>query len=173
MMSVRQLASAALFTALISIGSRIMIPLDMIGMHYTLQWLFVLLAGLLLDEKTARMSVGCYLLIGLIGMPVFAAGGGIGYLFKPTFGFLAGFFVAVCLMGVMKTGPLMKCTAGLLADYLTGFFWYLFMMYAVYQQPLGMIAAFINCFTTIIPDYLLCLCACAIARRLAPVVRHG
>ena len=76
-------------------------------------------------------------------------------------------------MGVMKTGPLMKCTAGLLADYLTGFFWYLFMMYAVYQQPLGMIAAFINCFTTIIPDYLLCLCACAIARRLAPVVRHG
>ena len=173
MMSVRQLASAALFTALISIGSRIMIPLDMIGMHFTLQWLFVLLAGLLLDEKTARMSVGCYLLIGLIGMPVFAAGGGIGYLFKPTFGFLAGFFVAVCLMGVMKTGPLMKCIAGLLADYLTGFFWYLFMMYAVYHQPLGMIAAFINCFTTIIPDYLLCLCACAIARRLAPVVRHG
>ena len=78
MMSVRQLASAALFTALISIGSRVMIPLDMIGMHFTLQWLFVLLAGLLLDEKTARMSVGCYLLIGLIGMPVFAAGGGIG-----------------------------------------------------------------------------------------------
>ena len=125
-----------------------------------------------LDNTTITLILSVMPLY-LIGMPVFAAGGGIGYLFKPTFGFLAGFFVAVCLMGVMKTGPLMKCTAGLLADYLTGFFWYLFMMYAVYQQPLGMIAAFINCFTTIIPDYLLCLCACAIARRLAPVVRHG
>ena len=125
-----------------------------------------------LDNATITLILSVMPLY-LIGMPVFAAGGGIGYLFKPTFGFLAGFFVAVCLMGVMKTGPLMKCTAGLLADYLTGFFWYLFMMYAVYQQPLGMIAAFINCFTTIIPDYLLCLCACAIARRLAPVVRHG
>ena len=48
MMSVRQLALGALFTALISIGSKLMIPLDMIGMHFTLQWLFVLLAGLLL-----------------------------------------------------------------------------------------------------------------------------
>ena len=115
MMSVRQLALGALFTALISIGSKIMIPLDMIGMHFTLQWLFVLLAVLLLEKKTARMSTGCYVLIGLVGVPVFATGGGIGYLFKPTFGFLAGFVVAVWVMTSLKSSPLLKCTAGFLA----------------------------------------------------------
>ncbi len=172
MMSVRQLALGALFTALISIGSKIMIPLDMIGMHFTLQWLFVLLAGLLLEKKTARMSTGCYVLIGLVGVPVFATGGGIGYLFKPTFGFLAGFVVAVWVMTSLKTSPLLKCTAGLLAYYFTGFLWYLFMMYVVYQQPLGLLLAFINCFTTIIPDFLLCLVACMIAKRLAPIIRN-
>ena len=170
MMSVRQLARGALFTALISIGSKIMIPLDMIGMHFTLQWLFVLLAGLLLEKKTACMSTGCYVLIGLVGLPVFATGGGIGYLFKPTFGFLAGFIVAVWVMASLKASPLLKCTAGLLADYFTGFLWYLFMMYVVYQQPLGILVAFVNCFTTIIPDFLLCLVACMIAKRLAPII---
>lgn len=172
MMPVKQLALGAMFTALISIGSKIMIPLDMIGMHFTLQWLFVLLAGLLLEKKTARMSVGCYVLIGLLGVPVFATGGGIGYLFKPTFGFLAGFIAAVWVMTSFKVDPLMKCTAGLLAEYMTGFLWYLFMMYAVYQQSLGIVVAFVNCFTTIIPDFLLCLAACMIARRLAPIIRN-
>ena len=172
MNSTRRIAFGALFASLISIGAKIMIPLDMIGMHFTLQWLFVLLAGLLLEKKTARMSTGCYVLIGLVGVPVFATGGGIGYLFKPTFGFLAGFVVAVWVMTSLKTSPLLKCTAGLLAYYFTGFLWYLFMMYVVYQQPLGILLAFINCFTTIIPDFLLCLVACMIAKRLAPIIRN-
>ena len=91
MNSTRRIAFGALFASLISIGAKIMIPLDMIGMHFTLQWLVVLLAGLLLDRRTAVLSVSSYILIGLCGVPVFATGGGIGYLLKPTFGFLLGF----------------------------------------------------------------------------------
>ena len=172
MNSTRRIAFGALFASLISIGAKIMIPLDMIGMHFTLQWLVVLLAGLLLDRRTAVLSVSSYILIGLCGVPVFATGGGIGYLLKPTFGFLLGFVIAVWVMTSMKAKPLTRCTAGLFADYITGFVWYLFMMYVVYQQPMGIVVAFLNCFTTIMPDFLLCIAACMIESLVRPVIHY-
>lgn len=166
----RQIACAAVFTALISIGAKIMIPLDFIGMHFTLQWLVVLLVGLLLERKEAVMSVGTYLLVGFCGVPVFATGGGPAYLLKPTFGFLLGFLFAVTVMSSMKGNDLIRSITGLVVYYLVGFVWYLFMMYIVYKQPIGIVMAFVNCFTTIIPDFLLCLASCTIAGRLKPVV---
>ncbi|MGM9941971.1 MAG: biotin transporter BioY [Bulleidia sp.] len=169
----RQIAHAAIFTALISIGAKIMIPLDFIGMHFTLQWLVVLLVGLLLERWEAVMSLGTYLLVGLCGVPVFATGGGFGYLVKPTFGFLLGFLFAVVIMTSMKGSDLFKSIAGLLTYYIVGFIWYLFMMYVVYNQPIGIVMAFVNCFTTIVPDFLLCLAACTIAKRLRPVIHEG
>lgn len=167
----RQIALAAVFTALISIGAKIMIPLDFIGMHFTLQWLVVLLVGLLLERKEAVMSVGTYLLVGLCGVPVFATGGGPAYLFKPTFGFLLGFLFAVAAMSSMKENDLIRSIVGLVVYYLTGFVWYLFMMYVVYNQPIGIIMAFVSCFATVFPDLLLCLASCTIARRIRPVIR--
>ena len=90
-MKTKDVTYMALFTALIAIGSKIQIPLDFIGMHFTLQWLFVLLCALLLNRKHACLTLMTYLCLGLSGAPVFASGGGIGYLLKPTFGFLFGF----------------------------------------------------------------------------------
>lgn len=169
-MNTKQLAYAAMFTACISVGAKIMIPLDFIGMHFTLQWLAVLLVSLVCDRKTAVMSVGCYLLLGLCGLPVFATGGGFAYLVKPTFGFLLGFLAAAAVMTSSHSSLLWKSIWGLIAYYMTGFVWYLFMMYVVYMQPIGIVLAFVNCFTTIIPDFVLCLVACALAKRLQPVI---
>ena len=55
-MKTKDVTYMALFTALIAIGSKIQIPLDFIGMHFTLQWLFVLLCALLLNRKHACLT---------------------------------------------------------------------------------------------------------------------
>lgn len=73
----------------------------MYTMHFTLQWFFVLMAGFLLGAKLASLSVIVYLCIGLVGVPVFAAGGGPTYILRPGFGFLLGFVLAAFLIGAI------------------------------------------------------------------------
>ena len=99
----KELTTCALFAALIAVGAfiKIDIPLPMYTMHFTMQWFFVLMAGLLLGKKLAATSVVVYLCIGLVGVPVFAAGGGPTYIFRPGFGFLLGFALAAFLMGAI------------------------------------------------------------------------
>ena len=91
-LSVRETALCGLFAALIAAGAfiRIDLPVQPFPMHFTLQIFFSLLAGLLLGPRPGAVSVGIYLAVGLMGVPVFAAGGGPAYLIRPTFGFLAG-----------------------------------------------------------------------------------
>ncbi len=96
-MKTRELVFAALFVALITIGTFVRIPIG--ADFYTLQFLFTLLAGLVLGERFGTMAVAAYVLLGLIGVPVFASGGGIGYLFQPTFGYLAGFIIQAWFCG--------------------------------------------------------------------------
>ncbi len=82
----------SLFTALIAAGTFIKIP--MIPVSMTLQTLFVFLSGLLLPPGHAFLSVLIFIILGLIGLPVFTSGGGIGALLSPTGGFILGFAVA-------------------------------------------------------------------------------
>jgi biotin transport system substrate-specific component len=88
-----------LFTSLTSIGAFLKIPLPVIP--FTLQILFVYLAGCLLGSKKGMMSQLLYVGIGLIGIPVFASGGGPGYVLKPTFGYLIGFILAAYVIGLV------------------------------------------------------------------------
>ncbi len=70
----RTISYVALFTALTAIGAFIKIPIPCIP--FTLQILAVYLAGALLGPRLGMLSQLCYVLIGLIGVPVFAEGGG-------------------------------------------------------------------------------------------------
>ena len=108
----KELTTCALFAALIAVGAfiKIDIPLPMYTMHFTLQWFFVLMAGFLLGAKLAPISVIVYLCIGLVGVPVFAAGGGPTYILRPGFGFLLGFVLAAFLIGAI-TEKLKKTNA--------------------------------------------------------------
>lgn len=51
---------------------------------FTLQYLFTMLAGLLLGSKRGTISVVAYMLLGLAGLPIFSEGGGLWYVFKPS-----------------------------------------------------------------------------------------
>lgn len=85
MTKTRSLVYCALFTALIAVGAFIKIPIPVVP--FTLQYLFTMLAGILLGS----LSVLAYMILGLIGLPIFSEGGGIGYVFKPSFGYIIGF----------------------------------------------------------------------------------
>ncbi|MBN2415694.1 biotin transporter BioY [bacterium] len=86
-----------LFAALTATGGIIRIPLPPVP--FTLQTLFVYMAGALLGARRGAASQLLYLAVGLMGIPVFGAGGGPGYILQPTFGYLLGFPAAAWLTG--------------------------------------------------------------------------
>jgi biotin transport system substrate-specific component len=94
----RRMVYAAMFGSLTAIGSFIVIPLQPLPM--TLQTLFTGLAGVLLGGYTGALSQIIYVLLGIIGLPVFAGGkAGFGTLLGPTGGYLIGFIVGAYVIG--------------------------------------------------------------------------
>jgi len=96
---------ASMFSALIAAGAYISVPIPGSPVPIVLQNLFVLLAGLLLGWRWAAVSVGVYLFIGLIGLPVFSGGsGGFAHFLGPTGGYLVGFLAAAAVAGLIANG---------------------------------------------------------------------
>lgn len=94
---IRSLLLIALLSALTGVGSFMRVPF--LPVPFTLQTLFVYLAGNLLGSKRGAVSQLLFLAIGLMGVPIFSMGGGPGYIFQPTFGYLAGFPVGAWIIG--------------------------------------------------------------------------
>ena len=93
----RSVAYTAAFIALITLGSWIAIPFFPVPL--ALQTLFVLLAGTVM-KRNAVFPVTLYILLGILGLPVFHNGiAGIGVLLGPTGGYLAGFIPAALVTG--------------------------------------------------------------------------
>ena len=86
----------ALFLALLIVSS--FISIDVGYCKFTLQLLTVFLIANFLSLVDGLIVIGLYILMGLIGIPVFAGfGGGIAYAASPTFGFVYGFFFVILL----------------------------------------------------------------------------
>jgi len=75
------------------------IKVDLYPVPMTLQPLAVLMIAMLCGRYIAVSAVSLYLLQGMVGIPVFAYGGGLPYLLGPTGGFLFGFLIASFLIG--------------------------------------------------------------------------
>lgn len=93
----RSMILIPLFAGLTAIGGFLRIPFFPVPL--TLQTLFVYLSGDLLGGKDAMISQLLFLTVGLIGVPIFALGGGWSYIFQPTFGYLLGFPIAAWIIG--------------------------------------------------------------------------
>ena len=108
--NIRSWVLAGLLSALTAVGAFIRLPLPYVP--FTLQLVFVLLSGDLLTPKFAAMSQMIYLLIGLLGLPVFANGGGPGYVLHPTFGYLAAFPLAAWFVASILQNRYVKVAGG-------------------------------------------------------------
>ena len=75
------------------------IKVDLYPVPMTLQPLAVLMIAMLCGRNISVAAVSLYLFQGMIGIPVFAYGGGLPYLLGPTGGFLFGFLFASIIIG--------------------------------------------------------------------------
>lgn len=174
----RSLLLCALFSALIAIGAFIKIPVPVVP--FTLQFLFTTLAGLLLGSKLGFISVSVYIVLGLVGLPVFTQGGGIGYLLQPTFGYIIGFAFGAYITGLIveKTKKrtfltyLTACFAGLFVVYLLGMLYYYIIANYFIGSPIGVWSLFLYCFILAVPgDILICFLCSILSKRLIPLLR--
>lgn len=96
--NIRQMTLISLFAALTAVGAFISVPIYPVPL--TLQTLFTLLAAMTLGSAMGSLSQIIYVLLGIVGLPVFAGfKAGIGILFGPTGGFLFGFIISAYVIG--------------------------------------------------------------------------
>lgn len=176
----KSLVLMSLFAALIAAGAFIKVPVPVVP--FTLQFLFTTLAGILLGGKYGGLSVLCYIALGLIGLPIFAGGGGIAYVLQPTFGYLIGFCVGTYVTGVIANrvpAPSVKRLvaanfAGLLIVYTFGmvYYWLIYQFYI--GTGIGFWTLLLYCFVLAVPgDLVLCVVAAMLGKRLMPILKKG
>lgn len=170
----------AMFVSLIAVGAFIKIPVPVVP--FTLQYLFTMLAGLLLGGKRGCLAVCIYILLGLFGLPVFAQGGGIGYIFQPSFGYIIGFAIGAFVTGAIaggKSAPgykrLMTANfSGLGIVYLLGMIYYYALSNFYLNSPIGLWPLFLYCFLVTVPgDIVLCIVGAFLGKRLIPMIKGG
>ena len=174
--STQELVLGGVFTTLIAVGAFIKIPVPVVP--FTLQFLFTMLAGLLLGGRRGAMSVGVYILLGLIGLPIFAEGGGFWYILKPSFGYLLGFMLAAYVTGRMVERRARLSTGwvtavnflGLFIVYAAGMIYYYVICNYVIDTPIALGPLFLYCFVLAVPgDICLCVLAAILTVRVKPV----
>lgn len=168
------IAECAIFIALMVAGAYVQIPFYPVAL--TFQTVISVLAGLLLGWKKGAASMAVYCFMGLAGIPVFSAGGGIFYVLKPSFGYIIGFIASAAVAGLIA-GKLEASFRRYLAAAVIAFL----VNYAV-GIPYCMVAAkllnvenltglFLTGNLLYMPkDFVLCVLAAVLARKVAPII---
>ena len=168
-LSTRELVLCALFTAAMAVLSQIVVPMP--GVPFNLGVLGVFLCGGLLRPGAALLALLCYLLLGAVGVPVFAGfAGGPAALLGATGGYLMAYPVMAWLVArlVRLAGGgsfrrrFWAMAAALIPCYLLGTAWF-----AVYMDRSFAAAAMAACLPFIPFDLLKALLAAGLTRRLS------
>lgn len=176
----KNLILCSIFTALIAVGAFIKIPIPVVP--FTLQFLFTNLAGILLGRKLGSLSVTMYIAIGLVGIPIFTSGGGISYIFQPTFGYLIGFVAGSWVTGYIcekykgnsYKKYLLASFTGLAVVYIFGMIYYYLISNYYLNSPLSVGALILYCFILAVPgDIAICFASSSLAKKLIPILNRG
>ena len=163
-----RIASVLLFTALTATAAQISFPLPFTQVPFTFQPTVVLLGGLVLGARLGCASQILYLIVGLAGLPVFAASGtlppGPLRLLGPTGGYLMAYPLAAFATGYLAERgfdrryltSLLAMTGGLAIIYASGVTWLaLFARTITGSAAIGMSAAFFTgVYPFLIPDLI-------------------
>lgn len=166
------LVFVALFAAVITVCAQIQIPFGEVP--FTLQTLGVFIASSLLGWKRGTLSVLVYVLLGLVGVPVFAGfSGGVGVLFGLTGGYIIGFIFTALIVGLMteKLGKklwveIVSMILGLAVCYAFGTVWFMF------QSKMGLVESLLLCVVPyLIADALKIAFSAVLVNRLDKVIK--
>ncbi len=164
-----------LCAALIAVCSQIQIPA---AVPFTLQTFAIFLTCGLLGGKRGTVSVLIYILLGAVGLPVFAGfKGGIGALLGTTGGYIIGFIFTALIMWLFEKLPGKKLitlgismACGLIICYAFGTAWFIY-VYTNTKEPVGILTALSWCvFPFIIPDMIKIALALALTSRLRKLI---
>lgn len=182
-MEVRSITRAGAFAALITVVTVAFRFVQPFLVPFSLQPVMVMLAGCLLTPAEAALALTVYLLLGLMGFPVFASPpfGGLAYVFKPSFGFLLGFLPASWLMslylsrGRYTVGRLLiACGMGMVVYYAIGLpYLYLVLKFYLHQSAGLWQVLKIGLLPFIGLDVLKAVLAAWLASRLRPILMPG
>lgn len=175
-LSVKEMVFIAMFSVLIAVCSWISIPTTV---PFTLQTFGIFCAVGMLGGKRGSLAVLVYILLGAVGIPVFAGfSHGIGALLGATGGYIIGFlflalayWVMTSLLGEKLPVVIAAMVLGLLICYAFGTIWFM-IVYAKNNEAVGMWTALGWCvFPFIIPDLLKMLLAILLTKRLGKYVK--
>lgn len=168
MKKIRNMVRASLFASLCAVCAWIAIPIPPIAV--TLQTFALLLALGTLGGRWGTVAIGLYLLLGLVGLPVFSGfQGGAAVLLGPTGGFLWGFLAgALVYWMVQRLGNLTAMAAAMAVCYLCGCLWF------SHYAGAGLAESFAVCVLPyLIPDALKLWLAWSVSRRLRKYIRYA
>ena len=171
---------AGMFAAVTAVCSWINIPLPFTPVPINLALLAVYLAGGLLGVKYGFFSELIYILLGAIGVPVFAGfSGGFGIITGATGGFIIGYLFAAVLVGFLSSGtetmPAKKavvrlalaCLAGMVCCYAFGLAWFMVL------TGTDLMGSLMACVFPFLPgDAAKIVLAVILIRRLKPIVNR-
>jgi biotin transport system substrate-specific component len=165
-----ELTTAALLTALMCILSQIAVPIPFAAIVFNLGYVGIFLAGALQKPRGALLSILAYVMLGVVGIPVFAGfKSGIGTVLGPTGGFIIAYPIAAFLISLLIYRAnkaenkniaviFLSMLAGAALCYIIGILWY--MIYA----KVSLVAAFAAvCAPFIIPDVIKAVAASAVS----------
>ncbi len=138
----------------------------------------------ILKNNKTKAIILCALfasLTALGGFPVFTKGGGLSYIFEPTFGYIIGFVLCAFITGkiIEKTKKhsftviFLSSLAGLTADYLAGVFYLYVSMNFYLNSPTPLYSLLWTGALIFLPkDAILCAAASLVGSRLLPVLKR-
>lgn len=132
-LSIQDMCMIGMFTAIIAIMAQLSIPMPL-GVPMTMQTFAVTLAAIILGGKKSAISCLIYVLLGAVGIPVFAnLSGGYDKVIGPTGGFLMSFPIMALLIGLgmdfykkNKALLIAGVIAGTVVNYVFGILWFCF-----------------------------------------------
>lgn len=153
-LSIKDITSIGIFTALIIVIGQITIPMPY-GVPMTLQTFIIPLAGIILGTKKGFISTLLYVLLGLVGLPVFAGlTGGVNIVLGPTGGFIVSFPIMALLTGIgYKKGKTSDKILGILLGTVINYIFGMIVFSIVTSSNLQ--TAFIACVLPFIPTTII------------------
>ena len=175
-LTTKELTQVALGAAFLTVCAWIAIPLGEVPI--TMQTFALFIISGLLGTKCGVITLTIYLLMGMVGLPVFAGmTGGPGRIIGPTGGYLLGFYLTVLTISTMtkqfgRKPAILGIVAffGMVLCYAFGTIWFC-AVYAGGISNTGIAAALIKCVVPyLIPDFIKLIIATWIVKRLAPLL---
>lgn len=169
-LSIKDMAIIAIFTAILCVLAPLSLPIGPVPISLTTLVIYFMLY--ILGAWKGTVSVLLYILIGLVGLPVFSGySSGPAKLFGPTGGYIVGFIPLAIIAGLFISKYLNKwylCFAGMILGtivcYALGTIW------LAYEMKLAMKAALM---TGVVPFIPVDLIKMVLAMILAPLLRKA